>query len=209
MCLWALRFIGILERAKFPADELQPTSRDLDFAFDFYSTTGTQQRVGEFAAELEALSKVADQLTQAMKQMSGRVRTSTAYESYQLAKPLSAFSVRTKLILKNLPPDKGGPARQTTRQNLIFNVAIVWRTAFAVEKPLIRNSAGEYSGPLLDFVQKVLRFEGVNIHSKNELGKQLYEMRTTLGNGKAGPPCSLIDEKAQHARSRNRPDKGQ
>lgn len=196
ICLWRLRFIGILQEAGFPEDELRAASEELDTVFDLYSTTEPKSRDGEFAAELESLHRFADELAQALKRMSRRARLELAYEAYRLDEPLMRFSVQTKLALRDVPPDKGGPEKQATKQRLIFHVAIVWRMAFPTGKPVTRSSAGEYSGPLLGFVQKVLAFEGVHVHSKNELGKQLYEMRTTTADGKPGPPCSFIDEKA-------------
>ena len=202
ICLWSLRFVGILQQAGFQVDELQATSQSLDTTFDFYSTTEAGPRDGQLASELESLNRLADELSQALKQMSGRARLSLAYEAYNLAAPLMAFSVRTKLTQRDVPPDKGGAEKQTTKLRLILNLAIEWRMAFPTGKPVRRSSAGDYSGPLLDFVEKVLKFEGIRVQSTNELGKQLYEMRTVDVRGDVGPPCSLIDEKARHSRSR-------
>jgi hypothetical protein len=199
----SLRYIAALRKANFPADDLEAATRDLERMFETYSTTQPAPRNSKFAAELESLNNLAGKLARAVKGLSGRARQEFGYEALKLTKPLWAFYARTNLTLKNTPPDMGGPKMQLKERNLVFQVAILWRRNFPTGKAVTRTSAGEYRGPLLDFVENVLKLEGVRIQSSNALGKQLYEMRTTGGNDTFGPPCSLIDENARQAKSRN------
>lgn len=199
----SLRFIAVLRQANFPADDLEQATRDLEYTFERYSTTQAASRNSVFIAELETLNNLAGQLAQAVKGLSGRARQALGYETLKLMKPLRAFWVRTALTRKNTSPDMGGPKVHLKEHDLAFQVAILWRRNFPIGKAVTRTSAGEYRGPLLDFVENVLKLEGVRIQSTNALGKQLYEMRTIGVNETVGPPCSLIDEKARQANSRD------
>jgi hypothetical protein len=198
----SLRFITVLRRANFPADDLEEATRDLESMFDMYSTTQPAPRDSDYAAEIESLNDLAEQLIQAVKGLSGRARHAVGYEALKLTKPLWAFYIQTERALNKTPPDKGGREMPIKERNLMFQVAILWRRNFPKGKAITRTSAGEYRGPLLDFVENVLKFEGVRIQSSNALGKHLYEMRTAAED-KVGAPCSLIDEKARQAKFRN------
>jgi hypothetical protein len=200
MC--SLRFISLLRQANFRDDELEAATQDLEYMLDMYSTTQPAPRNSEFATELESLNNLTQQLMRAMKGLSGRARRAVGYQALGLTKPLWALYARTTLTLKEIPPDMGGPEVQIKKHNLVFQVAILWRRNFPTGKALTRTSAGEYRGPLLDFVQDFLRSQDIRIQSCNALGKHLYEMRTITKSG-AGAPCSLIDEKARQAKLRN------
>jgi hypothetical protein len=198
----SLRFIPVLKRANFPADDMEAATRDLEYMLYFYSTTLLTPRNSKFAAELKSLSEPANQLLQALRELSVRASQAVGYEAHNLTKPLWAFYAQTTVTLKKIPPDMGGPEAQTKKLNLAFQMALLWRRNFPIKKAITRTSAGDYRGPLLDFVRSLFRLEGVRIQSSNALGKHLYEMRTII-DGKVGAPCSLIDATAQRAKLGN------
>jgi hypothetical protein len=192
----SLRYISVLRRANFPADDLEEATRDLEHFLDWYSTAQAVPRNSEFAAELRFLSKSAKQLLDAVGALSSRASREVRYEAYKLQTPLWAFYARTTVALNKTPPDKGGQRMKSEKLDLAFRVAILWRRTFPIDKTITRTSAGGYRGPVLDFVKSVLKLERVRFQSSNALGKHLYEMRT-ISKGKVGTPCSLIDEKAR------------
>jgi hypothetical protein len=192
----SLRYISVLRRANFPADDLEAATRDLEYFLDWYSTAQAAPRNSEFAAELISLSKLAKQLLDAVRVLSSRASREVRYEAYKLQTPLWAFYARTTVARNKIPSDKGGPKTQSEKLDLAFRVAILWRRKFPIGKTITRTSAGEYRGPMLDFVKSVFKLERVRFQSSNALGRHLYEMRT-ITKGKVGAPCSFIDEKAR------------
>jgi hypothetical protein len=197
----SLRFISVLRQANLPAADWEETTRDLEYMFDVYLTAQPAPRNSEFTAELESLNSLAGQLTQAMSGLSGRAREALGHKIVKLTKPLFWLYVRTTQALDRVPSDMGGTEMQLRERNLMFQVAILWRRNFPTGKALTRTSAGDYRGPLLDFVENVFKLEGVRFQSSNAIGKHLYAMRIAT-KGKVGAPCSLIDEKARRANLR-------
>lgn len=183
--------LALLRTAGFKRKDANGALAFLEIALSSYkarlSNPEQYPRLSEQRAELETLIKKAKPLLLSCQRLSqaSRLKILDAHKPALVVPEADPFRMQTELrglirrasmVLHELAEDAGGQLRDVDLERLLFQIAILWHRVLRTGKG-VRCSQDKFRGPLVDFAFRIFGLEGVEIGSKAEAAKRLYDIQ--------------------------------